>query len=162
MAEREQAPREDVSERSDTFKLLKGFVDDQTGSYANGDSHFEIDLALDSLGRISLIAFVEDSFSVSISETQLSELSTLNLLSQYVEENSNSTTLPQGDVSWREILKSEGEPMQLPRSGALHWFVHGVIWLLFTIFYRFRSRGVESIPEQGPLLCGEPPQWIRW
>ncbi len=148
---REETPKEDVSNRSDKFKALKAFLDDQTGVYANGDSHFEIDLALDSLGRVSLLAFIEDSFGVSISESQLSELSTLNLLSAYIEEHSESTTLSSGDISWNEILQNSSSEMKLPRSGAIHWFIHVVMWLFFSIFYRFSSKGHKSIPK-GPVL----------
>ncbi len=154
IGEREEVKREDISDRSETFKLLKAFVDEQTGEYANGDSHFEIDLALDSLGRVSLISYIEDSFGVSISEAQLSELSTLNLLSAYVEEHSNSTTLQEGEVSWNEILKSGKGELTLPKSGFLAWLIHTKLWILFNIFYRFRSKGREFIPNSPVLFVG--------
>ncbi|MFI3270093.1 MAG: AMP-binding protein [Rikenellaceae bacterium] len=152
MSEREEQPQEDVSSRSECFKLLKAFVDDQTGSYANGDSHFEIDLALDSLGRVSLLAYVEDTFGVSIAESERSDLSTLNLLSEYVEGRSNSTTLSEGEQSWDEILSSGDKDMTLPKSGFLHWFIHLKLWALFTIFYRFTSRGEAFIPNGAKLF----------
>ncbi len=153
MEQRDETPKEDISDRSETFKLLKEFIDDQTGSYANPDSHFEIDLALDSLGRISLISFIEDSFGVAVTETQLSELSTLNLLSEYVESNSDETNLSTGEVSWSDILTSnENVDIKLPHSGFVHWFTHGFIWLLFALFYRFRASGEKSIPEGATLF----------
>ncbi len=154
IGEREEVRREDVSERSEVFKHLKAFVDEQTGEYANGDSHFEIDLALDSLGRVSLISYIEESFGVVVTETQLSELSTLNLLSAYVEENSNSMTLQEGDVSWNEILKSGKGDLKLPKSGFLAWWVHTKLWWIFHIFYRFRSKGHDSIPNAPLLFVG--------
>ncbi|MFI3304952.1 MAG: AMP-binding protein [Rikenellaceae bacterium] len=154
IGEREEVRREDVSDRSEVFKLLKAFVDEQTGEYANGDSHFEIDLALDSLGRVSLISYIEESFGVVVTETQLSELSTLNLLSAYVEENSSSTTLQEGDVSWSEILRSGKGDVKLPKSGFLGWLVHTKLWLIFNIFYRFHSKGRENIPNAPVLFVG--------
>ncbi|MFR9578378.1 MAG: 1-acyl-sn-glycerol-3-phosphate acyltransferase, partial [Rikenellaceae bacterium] len=154
MGEREEVKREDVSDRSDIFRLLKTFVDEQTNEYANGDSHFEIDLALDSLGRVSLIAYVEESFGVTITESQLSELSTLNLLSAYVEEHSNSTTLQEGEVSWDEILKSGKDDVQLPKSGLLAWFIHTKLWFIFHLLYRFRSKGRKEIPTSPVLFVG--------
>ncbi len=151
MTAREEAPREDISDRSESYQLIKAFVDDQTGQYANGDSHFEIDLALDSLGRVSLLSYVEDSFGVRIEEAQLADLSTLNLLTAYVEERSESTTLSDGDVSWNDIMRSGKEEVKLPRSGFLHWLIHMKLWIFFTIFYRYTSKGEKSIPK-GPVL----------
>ncbi len=148
---REQAPHEDYSDRSECYKAIKRYLDDQTGVWANGDSHFEIDLALDSLGRVSLLSFIEESFGVMVSEEQLSELSTLNLLSEYVETHSESTTLGEGEFSWREILESGADEVTLPRSGALHWFMHNLFVSIFSVIFRFRSSGRNSIPS-GPVL----------
>ncbi len=152
MTEREEQPREDVSSRSECFKLLKAFVDDQTNSYANGDSHFEIDLALDSLGRVSLISYIEDTFGVSITETDLSNLSTLNLLSAYVEEHSQETTLSEGEQSWDDILRVGDRELKLPKSGFLHRLIHTKLWMFFTLFYRYTSRGEESLPTGAKLF----------
>ncbi len=151
MTAREEAPREDATNRSETYQLLKAFLDDQTGQYANGDSHFEIDLALDSLGRVSLLSYVEDSFGVRVEEGQLADLSTLNLLSEYVEERSESTILQEGDVSWNEILRSGEGELKMPRSGFIHRFIHTFMWLFFSIFYRYTSRGERCVPN-GPVL----------
>ncbi len=152
LGERKEEEREDISTRSECFKLLKSFIDDQTSNYANGDSHFEIDLALDSLGRVSLISYVEDTFGVAITESELSDLSTLNLLSEYVEERSSSTTLQEGEASWDEILRSSNSDLKLPKSGLLHWLIHTKLWILFSIFYRYTSRGEKTIPSGAKLF----------
>ncbi len=151
MSAREQAPREDASDRSETYKLIKAFVDDQTNQYANGDSHFEIDLALDSLGRVSLLSYIEESFGVRIAENDLANMPTLNQLTAYVEEHSESTTLSDSDVSWSDILRGGEGEIKLPRSGFLHWLIHIKLWIFFTLFYRFTSRGEKSLPK-GPVL----------
>ncbi len=153
LTEREEQPKEDISGRSETYRLLKEFVDFQTGNYANGDSHFEIDLALDSLGRVSLLSYVEDTFGVSISEAEFGELSTLNLLSEYIEKNSQQEiNLSQGDVSWEEILQGGSKELKLPKSGFLHWFMHSFMWLFFSLFYTYRARGKENLPSKGAVL----------
>ncbi len=157
MGEREQVKREDTSNKSQTFLALKEFLDDQTGNYANGDSHFEIDLALDSLGRVSLLAFIEERFGVSIEETALSEISTLNLLSAHLESQSTGELAPSeptGDVSWEEILRASAEQVKLPKSGALHWFLHTKLWIIFSLIFRFRSQGHEKLPASPVIFVG--------
>ncbi len=147
----QQREREDVSDRSDCFKSLKAYVDDQTNSYANGDSHFEIDLALDSLGRVSLLAYIHEQFGVDISEEKLSELANLNLLSAYVEERAESTELEDKSMSWRDILANAKNKLKLPSSGFIHWFMHTNLWSFFNMTYRYKSNNVEDLP-QGPVI----------
>ncbi|MFR9651012.1 MAG: AMP-binding protein [Rikenellaceae bacterium] len=141
---REQAPKEDVSNRSECFKMVKSYLDEQTGVWANGDSHFEIDLALDSLGRVSLLSYVEEHFGVVVGEEQLSELSTLNLLCEYIEQNSESTTLAEGEFSWREILESGDQSITTPRSGFIHWFMHNLLVVTFNLLYRLRAKKMQG------------------
>ncbi len=154
VGERAEVKKEDTSDRSETFRLLKEFIDDQTGEYANPDSHFEIDLALDSLGRVSLIAFVEERFGVSITEQQLSAMSTLNLLSEYVEQESQQISEQQSDVSWEEILRSGKGEVELPRSGFIHRAMHNIIWFVLSLLFRFRSMGHEDNPASPVIFVG--------
>ncbi|MFR9567094.1 MAG: AMP-binding protein, partial [Rikenellaceae bacterium] len=146
VAKRSQS-REDISQRSDTFKTLKEFVDSLTGEYANSGSHFEIDLALDSLGRISLISFVEESFGVAIAEDQLADLSTLNLLSEYVEHKASSGSAGDVEISWQDILEGTSEDLTLPKSGFIHHLTHSIVSIIISLLYRFRVYGEQNIPE---------------
>lgn len=146
-AKRSQQQREDISQRSETYKLLKEFVDSLTGEYANSESHFEIDLALDSLGRISLISFVEESFGVAIAEEQLVNLSNLNLLSEYVEAMASDVEASDVEISWQDILEGTTSDLALPKSGVIHRFTHSLISVIISVLYRFRVFGQENIPE---------------
>ncbi|MFI3327704.1 MAG: AMP-binding protein [Rikenellaceae bacterium] len=147
----EQKEREDVSDRSECFKAIKAYVDDQTNSYANGDSHFEIDLALDSLGRVSLLAYIQERFGVDVSEEKLGELSTLNLLTAYVEERAESTELEDKSMTWKDILANAKSKLKLPKSGFIHWAMHTSLWSFFSLAYRYRSKGVEKLA-RGPVI----------
>ncbi len=136
--------REDVSQRSDVYLKLKEFIDRETGKFAGGDDHFEIDLALDSLSRVSLLVYVEENFGVAIRENEMSRLSTLNKLSYHVEQNAVAC---QGEaVSWKKIFEDTAMDIELPRSGAIHWAMHHLSKYAFHLFYKFRSNGHENIP----------------
>ncbi len=157
IGERKVAEREDISNRSACFKALKAMVDEQTGGYANGDSHFEIDLALDSLGRISLLAFIEEKFGVTIAESLLAELPTLNKLSEYVESHMKDvkeddlSELLDSNTNWADILSQSSGDNKILKSGCVHRVSSAVISFMLRFVYRIRVKGQKSIP-QAPVL----------
>ncbi|MFI3298916.1 MAG: AMP-binding protein [Rikenellaceae bacterium] len=136
--------QEDTSLKSEVYLQLKQYIDSQMGCFANGNDHFEIDLSLDSLTRVSLMVYVEENFNVAIKESQMSELSTLNKLSFYVEQN--ATMHNEGNVSWKKIFEEEKLDIELPKSGAIHWSMHHISKVAFHLIYKFKSRGKENIP----------------
>ena len=137
-------------EYSKHYLLLKEFVEYETGNIANEDDHFEIDLAMDSLSRVALLAFVETQFDVKLTEKQLNELTTLHKLSQYIETNI-STELVDGvkkKLEWKDVLTAKISNMTLPSSGFTSKTLHFVLRYLLKIIYRYKSRGIENIPNE--------------
>lgn len=138
--------KDDLSEKSETYIILKRLIDNETNLDAQGNDHIEIDLSLDSLGRISLIASIEERFGVIIKEIEFDTLSTLNILSQYVEEHSKE--IKESDISWKDIFEQSDSNIKLPKSGVIHWLMHHFIKLYFHIFYIYKSSGTENIPNK--------------
>ncbi|MGL5683534.1 MAG: AMP-binding protein [Marinifilaceae bacterium] len=148
---KEEAPKEeDLTNKSETYIILKQMVETETGMKAVGDDHFEIDLALDSLGRVALLTSIEERFNIRIDEELLDELSTLNKLTEYVEKNANEIST-EGKLSWKEVFESNTEEVEIPHSGFIHWFMNAFIKTIFHLVYRFKSEGRNNIPE-GPCL----------
>ncbi len=150
IGERKAVEREDVTSRSECFKALKAVVDEQTGVYANGDSHFEIDLALDSLGRISLLAFVEEKFGVEIAESDLAEMPTLNKLSEYVESKMEGGEVAENldsNTNWAEILSQASSESKIVKSGFVHRVSSAIISFGLNFVYRIHTEGQELIPK---------------
>lgn len=146
-------PTKQVEENTSlVYQTLKTFIESETGKTAYGDSHFEIDLAMDSLTRVALIAYVETAFELTIKETQLDDFSTLNKLSKYVEDN--SSVVKDTEISWKEILQHKLEDLKLPKSGFFHWVLDHIIRVGFHLFYRYTATGTENIPEGPCIIIG--------
>ncbi len=145
--------KEDLSDKSQYYILLKEFIEKETGSRANENDHLEIDLNIDSLGRISLISFIETSFGVEIPEYLLDEFCTLKKLADHIEKN--ATTCNEGGMSWKEILHDERpKNFDMPKSGFIHWFMVHFMKMFFNVFYRFRSTGKENLPTEPTIIIG--------
>lgn len=147
-----QKREEKEENRSETYQLLKQFIEKESEKTAHGDDHFELDLGMDSLNRVALIAYIETVFGVFIPENQLDEYSSLNKLTQYLEEHASA---PQNsNISWKEILDHKLEELHLPKSSTLHWILDRIIRIGFHIFYRYRAKGLENIPDSPCIIIG--------
>lgn len=141
-----QKEAEDDSQRSKTYLILKQYVESETGMTAHADDHFEIDLAMDSLSRIALMAFVQSVFGVEIAEEQFDSVNTLNLLSHYVEEQQQSRDHQRKEVSWKQLLLDKLPDIKLPKPGIIQFFSSLITRFLVRIVYRCRVTGRQNIP----------------
>ncbi len=135
---------DDLEGKSETYKALKEFIDGETKKYAKENDHFEIDLALDSLGRVSFISFIEDSFNVHIKERQLDKLSTLAKLTEYVEKNAGTEAISTSKLSWKEMFELNEQSFRLPKSGAINWISTQLSNLFLNSVYRFKTKGTRK------------------
>ncbi len=101
---------------------------------------------MDSLRRVALLANIEHSFDIHLSENDLEQLCTLNILSHYVE--TNLKTINHNELSWKEILSSKFQEIKLPKSGFIHFCTTQFVKIAFHLTYRYRGKGEENIPNE--------------
>ncbi|MDR3047828.1 MAG: AMP-binding protein [Bacteroidales bacterium] len=142
-----------LKEYSEQYKLLRSFVEHETGMPAKEDAHFEIDMAMDSLSRVALLSYVENTFGIVLTEEQLTELSSLNKLNHYIEENQQNA-ISNKITDWKDILTAKIADMnlKLPKSGLTSRSLHITFHVVLKSIYRFRTRGVKNIPQEPCIL----------
>jgi len=149
---KERRAEENIEQFSSTYKILKQFIDKELNVKAYSDDHFEIDLAMDSLSKLSLLTFIENAFSLPMKAQELDELCCLEKLSLYIEKQ--AAVYNENEVSWKEILQTEKPTLKLPRSGFIHWFTANFIKLTFHLYFCLRGKGKENIPNQPVIFVG--------
>ena len=147
--EQKKESADNQKEYSKNYILLKDFVEYETGNIATENDHFEIDLAMDSMTRVALLAFVETHFGLMLSEKHLNDLNTLYKLNQYIEEHSTNAEIAEKKKwEWKDVLTAKMSNMTLPTSGLTNKTVHFIFRYLLKIIYRYKSRGIENIPNE--------------
>ena len=136
---------ENFEGKSEIYKLLKAFVEEETGCKAKEHDHFEIDLSMDSLSKVSLLAFIENSFDILMNEEQIDELNTLEKLSSFIEKHNHN--LKESKITWKEILSTKID-IKLPKPGIIHWCVNSFSKVLLSLMYRFKYKGTKNIPDE--------------
>jgi long-chain acyl-CoA synthetase len=126
------------------YVIIKEFLEGQKKSKIFPDDHLEIDLALDSLDKISLQVFLESTFGIKVHEDTLIHHSTVEKLSQYMKEKKNKIAVE--TVRWAEIFKEKVD-LKLPES----WFTQNLFKntarYFLKLYFRIRGEGTENIPE---------------
>lgn len=130
------------------YVLLRDYLKKETGLDVSAEDSLEFDLGLDSLTRLSLLVYLENTFGIQIDENKLSSFTTVKKLSEYLK--SSKKKIQDTTVNWSEILK-EKVNLRLPKS----WFTTRIFASIgrtfFKLYFRFKTVGTENIPD-GPFI----------
>lgn len=130
--------------------------------------HLEIDLGMDSLTRVEVIAGLESLFGIKISDEEASQVGTVEDIEALICEKTGVEKYgePGGEavpLSWKDFLLDFSD-QQMPEGVILRqsflvkiasFFVKGIIWLIFKVFFCLRVYGVRNLfLEKGPyIIC---------
>jgi long-chain acyl-CoA synthetase len=132
------------------YQAIKKFLEEETQQPVHPVDHIELDLALDSLGRVSLTAFIETAFGVEVPENSLADYQSVAKLAEYLHHK--KTRLNFDGISWSQILK-EKVNFSLPSSGFTHNLIKNMFQVGFGLFMRIKARGLENLPEQACIIA---------
>ncbi len=131
-----------------TFRLIARFISSEKGRNVLPQHQLEMDLGFDSLDKVSLQTYLQQTFGVHIDPSGFAKYENVGALSDYVK--SAKTKMEDMHVNWAEILR-EKVSLKLPKT----WFTGNLaIWssrLFFHTYFRYRAKGIENIPE-GPCI----------
>lgn len=132
----------------------------------DSNMNLELDLNLDSLQRIELIARSEELFSVRLTDDVSSQILTLGDLLHAVNidfpdsHRAVSQSSESKSKHWQQTLADPGlddcDRQYLGRSskpaGWLSFIILRIVYLLAKLLFRLRVEGLENVPKQGPFL----------
>ncbi len=143
----ESAPEPDLEE----YRVIKEFLHGQTGLDINPDDHFELDLSLDSLGKVSFQVFLSGTFALEVQEQTLLDYPTPRKLAEYMHGLATTVSADK-HFKWGELLR-EKVSLKLPRSWVtFHWLNLCSSFFLHCLF-RLRANNVENVPKGACILA---------
>ena len=144
--ERESTPEPD----SEEYRLIKGFIEQEKGIRVHASDHVETDLALDSLDKISLQTFIENTFGTSVGVDEMPGFANIEALARHVA--AQKTRMEAEDVDWHQLLTGPVDNLPLPTSGFAYRFVSRLLMCLFRLYNRLKIKGQGNIPQQGACI----------
>lgn len=140
-----QTRKKEIPEPNDqVYLIIKDYLKNYTGVSVYPDSHIEIDLGLDSLGKVEFLAFMESAFGVSLSEDFFVENNTVEKIYNHIRTYLSKVEILR--VNWSEILK---QPVELDICGrCLTVYIKPALKYIFKLYNRLDITGLENIPDK--------------
>ena len=114
----------------------------------NPEHHLDFDIALDSLGKISLIDFIERTFGVSIPEDKISGFPSIKEMTDHIRNQKK--WFKSEDINWTTTLKEKIQ-LKLPKTWPTQNLIKNMFSGIFKVYFRFKGEGYKSLPE-GPFI----------
>jgi long-chain acyl-CoA synthetase len=140
----------EAAPNTEEYTTLRSLLKKQVNSTIQHTDHLEYDIALDSLGKLGLIDFIERTFGVKIEEPQLLKFTSVQSLAEYV--TSNKIRHEVEHLNWAAILK-EKVHLKLPKAWPTQSFIKNSSKVFFKMYFRFKGEGVEQIPNEPCIIA---------
>ncbi|MBO4549820.1 MAG: 1-acyl-sn-glycerol-3-phosphate acyltransferase, partial [Bacteroidaceae bacterium] len=144
--EHEAKPEPDFEE----YLLLKRFIESEKGVKVHAADHIETDLALDSLDKISLQSFIENTFGTSVGVDAMPSYPNIEALARHVA--AEKTKMEAEDVDWHQLLHAPVDNLPLPTSGFAYRFVSRLFKYFFRLYNTLKIKGQTNIPAKGACI----------
>jgi len=130
------------SPESEEYRVIKTYLEKESGQRVNPNSHLEIDLGLDSLALIDLKIYLENTFGYSTPETVFIDHPTVDSLTTYIQNNKTKIETTSSGLS---LLLKNTKIDTIKKNK----FAFYLLWILFypilSLFYRVKKQGVSHI-----------------
>ena len=143
-AEKQETVQEELTNE---MRILKEYIESEKNVVVHADDHLETDLAFDSLDKVGLQGFIEQTFGVDI---QPEMMTTLRAVAEKVEQG--KTHVDVSKIDWHDMLLANNSSLELP-STSLFYPLHSKMFKAFLkLNNRLRIIGENNVPKKGPFI----------
>lgn len=135
---------------TEEYRVIKEFLVGRTGDPVFPDDHFELDLSMDSLGKVAFQVFLSGTFGLEVTDQMLLDNPTPEKLAEAIRKSSATGVVGTKTFKWGELLK-EKVHVNLPRPRLTHIWLNFVSKILLRCAFCLHGSGMENIPE-GPCI----------
>ncbi len=147
---KEEKPDTDPSPvtNSEEYQIIVDYINVEKGKKVKPNHHLDHDLGLDSLDRVGLQVYIQQTFGVDIEAGDLPKFGSVQKLAEYVAEK--KTRIEESRFNWTDVLK-ERINFKLPVSWLPTRIMMRFSKFIFSIYFRYKFKGMENIPA-GPCI----------
>ncbi len=133
------------------YKVIKQYIIQEKKCAVLPTDNLETDLAFDSLDKVGLQGFLEQTFGLEMPAEKLMTFKNVLELAEWVTDYKTRIEVEQ--VDWNKILNDESaNKVKLPDAWPDDLFMLWLFKCLAKVWFRFCGLGKENVPEQGPFI----------
>ncbi len=132
------------------YQIIKKYIQQEKGIEVLPSDHIETDMGFDSLDKVGLQTFIEQTFGTTLDASAMANFANLEALASHVADSKTQVHVEQ--VDWKQTLQEEGKPLTLPGSTIFLPLCVKMLKLMFKVYNRLSFVGRENIPQHGPFI----------
>lgn len=138
------------SPQFEEYRIIADYIAAEKQVDVHPGDNLETDLAMDSLDKVSLQGFIEQSFGVKFSADQITAFANVAQLAQQISEC--KTHIDVEDIDWKKLLTVGSEDLRLPRMATMGIAFTKCCKFIYRLLFSCEIHGLEHIPAHGPYI----------
>lgn len=135
---------------TEEFRIIADYISTEKHVKVRPSDHLETDLAMDSLDKVSLQGFIEQTFGIKFSADQIVAFKNVGQLAEQIAES--KTHVDVEGIDWHKLLTRPAENLHIP-----HMATTGIIFTrfckwMYRLMFKCEAFGLENIPAEGPVI----------
>lgn len=135
---------------TEEFRIIADYIAAEKHVKVRPTDHLETDLAMDSLDKVSLQGFIEQTFGIKFSADQIVAFKNVGQLAEQIAES--KTHVDVEGIDWHKLLTRPADNLHIP-----HMATTGIIFTrlckwLYRLMFKCEAHGLENIPTDGPVI----------
>ncbi|MBR5884540.1 MAG: 1-acyl-sn-glycerol-3-phosphate acyltransferase, partial [Bacteroidaceae bacterium] len=147
---RRQKVEADVEPTFKEYQMVKRYLEQEKKVKIKPNDHLEMDLAMDSLDKVSLQGFIESTFGMVVKVERMADFKDVQALCEHIA--SRKTRMEAEDTDWRHLIYASTSHLELPQPAVTYPLVAKLFKANFRLYNRLSVKGVENIPAKGPFI----------
>ena len=134
----------------EVFSILATYISSEKHVPVRPTDHIETDLALDSLDRVGLQSFIEQTFGVEMKADTFVTFPNVQAIAQQIEQT--KTRMEVEDVDWSTIVARGSSQLSLPSTSPFLTCFSSMFRGFLRMHNHLQIKGVENIPTTGQFI----------
>ena len=132
------------------YKIIKNYIQHEKKCPVSPTDNLDTDLQLDSLDKVGLQGFLEQTFGMDISAERIAAFRNVLELAEHVADY--KTRIEVEKIDWHHILHEDTQNLKLPDAWPDDLLILWFFKLIARLYFRLEGRGAENIPQEGPYM----------
>lgn len=133
------------------YRVIKQYIQQEKKVRVRPSDNLDTDLQLDSLDKVGLQGFLEQTFGMEITAEKIASFRNVLEMAEHVADY--KTRIEVENIDWSKILKDDStQKLKLPDAWADDLLILGIFKGIAKLWFRLEGKGQEKIPVDGPYI----------
>ena len=132
------------------YKVIKQYIQQEKKCRVRPTDNLDTDLQLDSLDKVGLQGFLEQTFGMDITAEKIASFKNVLQMAEHVADY--KTRIEVEEIDWHRILNEDTHSLTLPDAWPDDHLFLWVFKACARLWQRLEGRGADNIPEEGPYI----------